>query len=395
MTTTAKKPEGIPVHPKPNKVLNVMKGPEVLTPAQIKDIVESRPNHNSRKLMADKYGISVLRVTNIWKQYYGGATLKDYGTGIKRALPNGDVRTADLTLRKFRSERGTYLAKEPKIVDNTTAKAAPIRKLAPKKILGSLPEDGEGVDLDLHNTAQMGDNEAQILAGEMRAGNDNEELLTAVYDLLEHNQNISDRAISALESALKTAIKKGNKNSRARYSEEESNYSDSNIETDNDDSTATYKNASSTNKSRRGVEGHRDDNDEHRETYRESPTRVRSTVGVPENSGTRLVGDPQLGQDIRKTSPGSRTRAQPVYRTVHNGNTRGQEQGNPNSASRSESKISGAEHNPGQGYIQPHNPHNSAQQYPQPSASFGLYSDSRNRPSENIQGISWLKRRPA
>lgn len=385
-------PAGMPAHAKPRKWQHEMKGPELLTPAQIKDIVEFRPNRGSRDILATKYGISVDRVTNIWRQFYGGSTLADYKTGLKKKLPTTDVRTADMNWRNFRSERGTYSARAPKVVDHT-AKAAAVRKLAPlKKVVN--PE-GPTADLDLDAVDEMGDKEAQILAGELRAGNNNEELLTAIYELLDHNQNISDRAIGALENALKTVSKSGRRKQSAQYADSESNYEDSNIVTDTDDSTITYREERPQHMGRRQSERIREDIYEGPEASAGRGVQHQSAMAVHEESALRLVRPNQLGQELREGPPTTGGRAQPIYHTERTGSQQiCKEQGNTGQASGFKSQISPAEYDPGQGSFQSNNAYNSTQQHTQPNPSYGLHSQSGDRPGEIVPGLSWLKKRP-
>lgn len=376
-------------HKKPNRYVHEVKGPEVLTPSQIKDIIESRPLPFARKKMSDKYGISVVRVNNIWKQYYGGGTLKDYETGLKVPLPTEAIKTADITMRKFRTERGTYMAKDPKIInENPAAIATAVRRLKPsRKIVNK--------DLDLDNTDAMGDNEAEILAGEVSAGNNSSELLEAVYELLEHNQHISDRAISALENALKAVSKRQSRAQRRNagsYSEySESDYDASNIGDTEDDSTITYK----TQTPGRGVANIPQNILEGDNGRGINSVESRGPMDVYEGATNRLAGHNQMGEACRKGTPGSDPRAQPLYTRVGVG---GQQYTSPEQVNSGEtiglkSALPPIEHNSSQGGLQSNSAHNYPQCYPWTRTGVGLHSGGGDRSGETVQGIPWLKRR--
>lgn len=394
MTTLAQtNTSGMPSHPKPGKSnahMIAVKGPEVLTAAQIKDIVESRPNVGARKAMSDKYGISITRVTHIWKQYYGGGSLKDYQTGLKMPLPKSDMRTADINTRKFRTERGVYSAREPKVVAQADQnnKAASVRKLLPvRKVAGG----SNATDLDLDDVDSMGDREAQIMAGEVRAGNDNEELLSAIYEMLDHNQNISDRAISALENALKVVSSR-----KARNNSVETEDDDSNIYTDNDDSTVIYKKKTQPTEKHNRNGGSRYDKNRMESTESDTGGDLEYSPAVLLDKGSTsgLVGSHNVDPRIREISPRSGARAQPIYRTERASAIQQPIQANSGQIVGPQSALPPAEYNAGERDIQPHYALNNSQQHSRPEQGHQLYWNGGNRPSQIIPGLSWLKPRP-
>lgn len=161
-----------------------LKGPLKLSIETIKDIVNSRSMHNARSKLAEKHGISENRVNRIWTEYYGGNTLKDYKTGLKKPLP--DDLKEEKTPRQVIIGNKKLTAKEPVV------KAQVARTLSPKVRKQTLDID------DLDNAT---DQEADIIAGAVHAGNDNSELIEAMRYLIESNKSLSDSARENLKTA--------------------------------------------------------------------------------------------------------------------------------------------------------------------------------------------------
>lgn len=384
-----------------NKYLHEVKGPTHLSPATIKDIVESRPLPHARDDLAKKYGISVNRVGNIWKDYYGGTTLKDYKSGLKKELPTDIVKTADITTRRFKSERGLYSAKDPKVIDHANAKAQAIRKVAP------MPTQKRAVnDLDLDNTDDMGDTEAQILAGEVSAGNNSGELLSAIQLMLEHNQNISDRAVSALEKALRVASKmrRDNKyNDETDY--EATDIEDSNYAVSNDDSTIGYKKVATpiSHKGSRVVQQPEGDPgsslgdtryyEDDIQEQRGSDSQYYPALGVRQSGDVRLAGLDQGSTRLREGAAGPGTRAQPVYRTERNrpAVSTDEEQGDYYQNSRYQSEVPTTEYYGRQRGIQPNITYDVTKQYSQSEPSTNISGRSGDRSGQTVPGIPWLR----
>lgn len=382
------------------KYIHEVKGPAVLTANQIKDIVESRPVPDARKKMAAKYGISVVRVTNLWKQYYGGSTLKDYASGLKIALPTESIKTADINMRKFKSERGVYTAKEPKSI---AQKAVSVRKLNPNLAAKqNWRQDAESKSSDLELIPEEVTNEdAEIMAGEVTAGNNNEELLETIYEVLEHNHNLSTHAISALENALDVVSR--NKYMKSRYNNKKLDESDyeSNYESDNidDDSTVDWKKKKSPFEPKINDKnaGRESDKIRHevREEFANSPdsgVQHSPAVLLAPGGANRLVGSNTMGKNLWEGSSGLGARAQPIYRTVGAADVR-EEQANTGQTSGRQPQIPQTEYDPRQRFIQPHNSHNNLEQYPQSVQSAGLYSAGGAGSRQTVPGAFWVKRR--
>ena len=375
MTTNKSKPKGTRYE---------MKGPPVLTPAVIADIVQSRAEKGARDSLALKYGISTNRVGNIWKEYYGGGTMADYKTGIKKSLPTENVITADITSRRFNTPRATYVAKEPRVIDTPTTKAKVTRKLAAaKKVIK---------DLDLDKLEDMGDKEAEILAGEANAGNNSSELLEAIASMIAHNQNISERAVEALEGALKIALKAA-KTKKKYYNDSE--YDDTDIDSiDTDDSTAQYREKKKHTRGGRREEVFEDILEESEGDSRDGDERGPK-VDIYTGAPIRLAQPDKVDKGVRKGSPRSGARAQPVYRTQREGefSTAATQQTHTSQAVGSKSALYQTQHVQSQGTVQPDHAHNNTQQYPQPGQGSRLYGNGGNGSSSPFPSVPWLKRR--
>ena len=157
---------------KRSPVLNEPKGPAILASEEIRDIVESRTIKGARKILSEKYGISIKKVGDIWKKYYGGTTLQDYHTGLKIELPTEPVNIHDGSLRSVKTDRGTYVAAEPKIKTGTG-------KARVKRVLLNKPTS-EDID---------------IMSGEIEAGNNNKDLLMSLNKFTNVAQEISNQAL--------------------------------------------------------------------------------------------------------------------------------------------------------------------------------------------------------
>ncbi len=370
-----------------------MKGPKQLAPEAIKDICENRATPNAVRILAKKHGISENRVKSIWGIYYGGTTLKDYGTGLKKPLPEKAVDQTDLTRRVIKTERGIYETREPKTMRAAAAadigsRATAIRKQKAK------PQPPK--DLDLDNVGDMDDNDARILAGEMQAGNNSAELLEAVERLIEHHQNISERTLVSLEKALESANRR--RHSR-RDDASDTDYSvttdiddeEDNVE-DTDDSTAVYRSPAKA-PARARPQRQPDEYRQLEQEFGDSGVYDGDAMGQYEEPVMGLDGPNQLGPQVRQRPPGHSTRAQPVYRAVRDRPiySADQEQGYYSQAQGHEYEVPAAQYDPIQGRIQPNNGHDNAQQYQGPRQGPRIYSDSGIGPGAALSKYPWIK----
>jgi hypothetical protein len=170
----------------------VVKGPEKLSLEIIKDVVNSRGITAARNVLAKRHGISENRINKIWREYYGGSTLEFYKTGLKKQLPDSEE---DLT-QPARLKREVRVGNKKLTVEEPTVRAQATRKITAvhKKPVGP-PE------LDIDNIDAADDTTADIVAGEINQGNDNEDLITCMYQLIESNKNLSESARTNLETA--------------------------------------------------------------------------------------------------------------------------------------------------------------------------------------------------
>lgn len=203
----------------PRKGRLEVKGPAKLPITMIKDIVNNRGIPKARQVLAKKHGISEHRVDNVWKEYYGGKLLEDYKTGLKKPLPDAETVAKGPT-------REVKVGSKKIIVEEPTVRAHAARKLDPsqKKIVTPTPE------LDIDNLDSADDTTADIISGEIQQGNDNEDLISAMYELIESNKNLSESARVNLESARDYYEKTKRKYKKLRAQSKNTKYSRSSID---------------------------------------------------------------------------------------------------------------------------------------------------------------------
>lgn len=164
-----------------------IKGPEKLPIEMIRDIVNSRAIPHARDVLSKKHGISINRIDKLWREYYGGHTMTHYKSGLKKPLPDGGGSLPSGRTRSSVAGKRKVMAEEPAV------RAQPARVL--QKINKKPPE------LDTDNLADADDSTADIISGEIQQGNDNEDLIEAMYALIETNKDLSESARTNLETA--------------------------------------------------------------------------------------------------------------------------------------------------------------------------------------------------
>jgi len=367
--------------------IHSLKGPERLSPEMVKDIVESRGTPNARKELAKKHGISETRVGRLWTEYYGGGKLSDFKSGIKKPLPSEPINNADITLRRIKTERGEYKAREPKI-EKIDPKVDAKKRAAPSKIYKP------SKDLVLNESAidDMSDRDAELIAGEIGAGNNNPQLNEIFNKLIESR----DRDTAYLYKLAKNGLK-NNYNDDLDYSTVD--------ETDDDDSTAYYntKNRGVSNADSMGCKKIHGwiENAENSENSRPFSVRGQSeldannTSMVLRNNSVRRSEEAYSGNP-REYQSASRSgaRAQPVY-IGHRSESEEfeQEQERSKEPSRYESKVSSSEHDPSQRSVQQNNAHNINKYISKSEQSIGVSGRSGNGSCQTVPGIPWLKLR--
>jgi hypothetical protein len=385
--------------PNTKKFIHDLKGPAVLAPIEIKDIVESRTAKGARQDLAKKYGISEKRVMTIWNRYYGGSTLKDCASGLKIPLPAIDVPTKDITMRRCKTERAEYAAKAPKTKDlDRPVRASAIRKIPARKEVGR--------DLELI-PADMDDTDAEIIAGEIEAGNNSAELIAAMTELINSNKELSESARDSLKLARKSL--KQRTSARSKYISQSEEDNESNID---DDSTIDYRKyeTASESESEAGTRamGHdkssrkngpvrnsgdtRDDSGCYNEVYQSNPAVEQRVRNLP-HMERYMEFDKRPG--IRAT--GSSNRAKPVYQIKREWSESDEESGDNNENSRYESTISSAKYDAGKRGVQSNNSYIGNKLGPQPGQIGRISGPGGNRSSETVAVLSFadqVRKRP-
>lgn len=379
------------------KFIHDLKGPAILSPTEIKDIVESRAEKGARKDLAKKYGISEKRVLTIWKEYYGGGTLKDYASGLKKELPNSDVKTKDINMRRIKTERAQYSAKEPKVkdLDKPDTRASSIRKI-PVKIDRELQLDPKTMD----------DHDAEVVAGQIQAGNDSSELIAVMTELINSNKQLSESAIKSLKLARET-VKKRNKNTSDNI------YSQS--ENDTDDSTTIYKPKKKQTKfvspdiseyteeseyETESEEGDRfiqyanDISGARRKDARIDDSRCNAAISIPIQRVPDMDRHMEFDQGLRLRPTGHTGRAKPIYKTGGERAEYDEESGYNFEDSRYEQEIPSVKHNSRKNAVQSNNSHFNNKFNKEPRESQRISGKGRVGPIENMEKIPWFKPRP-
>lgn len=387
---------------KNKKFIHELKGPAILTPIEIKDILELRPQVGARKTLAQKYGVSEKRIANIWCDYYGGGTLKDFATGLKKPLPTVDIKNTDFNMRKIKTERAEYAAKMPKTkdLDRPDTRARSVRKV---------PVVNKDLEL---NTDEITDADAQIIAGQVRAGNNNEELIALMTELIHSNKQLSESAVNALKVASITYQK--------RIKQEKENIND-NIESF-DDSTAAYKkklrsdpddcpsdseSCTETEYSEESA-GYRDmgysqiNEKSNIPGYYDEPRtgiesrRIYSRVGETSKRTIQPTRSVQQRMDnnkgLRIRTTGREERAKPIYKTQRRTAESDEECSSNIENSGHEQAVSNTKYNPRETSIQSDNSNRNNKRDQKPSESRTIPGRGGVRPSQNLQPLSWLKR---
>jgi len=182
------------------------KGPSVLPLDVLHDIVGNRGQTGARDKLAKKHGISTTRVVKIWNEYYGGGKISDYQSGLKKPLPTKEMYEKD-NAREVATPRGKYKTAEPILKKDTRATPRIVKKTMKRSA------DSE---LDLSNLtvgelpAKALNAQANLLAGQVNAGNNNADLLAAIHELLQSQRDMLTRGtVSNLVEAQNTAIERG------------------------------------------------------------------------------------------------------------------------------------------------------------------------------------------
>lgn len=180
-----------------------LRGPPVFSNEAIHDIVTRRHEKNALRSLMEKYDVTANRIYTIWKSYYGGKTLADAAGGLIRPLPSKQTNTVEVApgVRMVKTDKFTLKATPP------TPRAKVQKVIPPTKTIVETPNE------DLTPDA-----EAELVSGAIQAGNDNEQLINQMYELMNTNTQLSQHAIQALKHAEKFYKKNKNKRSTYEYS---------------------------------------------------------------------------------------------------------------------------------------------------------------------------------
>lgn len=412
-----------------NKHIHALKGPDVLAPDVIKDIVERRNIPDACNKLAAHHGVSIQRIRVIWATYYGGTTLADYKTGLKKPLPTAAIPQKDITMRKLNTERAHYAAREPKTIAAAAKADIGARAHAVKKIpVKPQPNSDQYRDLELdpEALAQMDDEEAEIIAGEVASGNNSSLLREALNALVLTNKNLSSITKQHLRAAYNEGRNKksnsGTKKSGAlRYNDETSNESETDDASNScagadDVSEETDSELDATDDegqlrcldgtSGPGLEGCFESGGTLPPEYYDNrqPPQQCINRGIEnrddyirrgaanQRGGRASIIHSQLGN---QGATGPAARARPVFT---NGGSAGPESGPLQAdylqAGGYEQEIPPAQHYKGQERVQSHYARYDDQQLPLPSQGNGVSRPGGNRPGQGVAGISWLRPRP-
>lgn len=369
-----------------------LKGPERLAPEVVKDIIESRRQVNARKTLSEKYGISQSRVGRLWVEYYGGGKISDYNSGLKKPLPTAPINNADITVRNVKTARAQYTAKEPAVEKIDPKKDAQLRAkpVRVSKIQKELVLEDEVID-------DISDQQAEVIAGQIGAGNDNPQLLAVFERLLESK----DRDTEYLYKLAKKGLRHKSSSYDNTYSTE-TDYESSNIEdvtTDDDDSTALYKRNSP--RISRGAPGDGDNGYSHGHSSaglqtpayparRDGPAPsmvLRDSSSQPSglNAGDYAFDGVRFAP-ARAGNPG--------VRGQHEAGARAPQQANTYQNTGYQPPLPAAQYNPSTGGFQQSATYDGSQRDAQPRQGGSIPGRGGDNSGQTVPGLPWLKIKP-
>jgi hypothetical protein len=328
------------------------KGPETLGDQAITDIVYGRTLTDARKVLAKRFGVAERRIDEIWREYYGGTTLKHAKNGLKKqppcaqrdvpqVVPRNSVQVLPDGTRILKTVRGTYTLKKPASAAGGEPRTAEIVD----KIAAGEPE----LELEAVGTgapADISDNDAaKIVAGQVLAGNNNPELLAVLDRLAELGENMSRTTELLVKQArekarnkrLGAAIVPKQKNSardiERSYDLGKSGYDDASSESD---SAAEYDDETSYESSDGGL-----DNVEYVDAPSWAPPSRASSVLDKQRIRFRDEDSEAMDHDdgLLERTTGRKGRAEPVYSAVARRPVRAAGQANTSGTSGSRQQV--------------------------------------------------------
>lgn len=387
--------------------IHATKGPAILPQEVIKDILENRCKKGARKALAEKYGISEKRVSLLWAAYYGGATLKDYASGLKKPIPESGEQTSNITTRKVKSAIAQYSAAEPATQELERSKRANYTrkiKVSPREL-----------NLDPQS---MTDADIEIAASEISAGNNSKQMIDALVELVSSNRQLSESALQSIKLAkksLKTKSKdimsssdidtddsqavtrKRFETSKIPLSTEEYDLSRSGDYGDDEESYSSDLEKRKYTKCKNGNDG----------SCRGSVSNLSGVKARLGNCREPCDADILLKNDVRfiprhmecdkglRVRPSGHTRrASPVFAINREEPACNEESGDNIQDSRYEPSIHPIKHDGSKRNVQQDNSYNDIERYKKPGEGMGISRESRNRSSETIPKLPWFGTRP-
>lgn len=383
------------------------KGPAILPCAVVNDILSNRFITGARVVMSKKHGISEARVNSLYKEYFGGATIAHAKTGLKKPIP-ADGAGLPGEKREAKTPRGKYVAAEPKTREDSRAKPRVIKK--------PIQTSANTAELDLDKLGDLPasalNQQANIIAGQIHAGNNNEDLIAAIHELIKNNELLSRATYSNLLAAQSeisaTADKKAEKDlmlsDNIAESEEqikptddstkfETPTAESDYPTDIDEASESASDDDTT-----GGRSHSRHTEERPQLLSRGIS--RSNIGFPARPGVpsivrqpagrlqRVQPDMELNSRDRVRPTGNRPRAQPVSKISQRPEESegSEESANSGEDSEYEQEVHKSKHrSANKGRIQPHNTRNNDQHSARAGQGGRVPGPSRNGSRANLQ----------
>lgn len=174
--------------------------------AVVHDVVNNRGIPRARDVLSKKHGISVGRVESLWRHYYGGVNQLCFESGLKRPLPplENTVTAESPVPRKYK-------------VSVAPVKSVPVSAVEKKEQKMAAKAVREEITTD--NIAENDPNEfAELVSGQVAAGNDNPLLLEAITTMIESNRDLTAASVKTLKAAKRALEKAAKISTRKVYS---------------------------------------------------------------------------------------------------------------------------------------------------------------------------------
>lgn len=374
---------------------------EVIPVDVVNDIIDNRFIPRARDELAKKHGISSHRVYKIWVDAFGGGTI-DHAKNCKKVVrPQMAVDTGG-DIIEHSTPRGKYKAPKPKNKPDARANPKVIKK--PIKYA-----ERESSDLDLDKIAsgdlspEVLNQQANIISGQIQAGNDNSDLAMAIRELIENNKHLGtltratyDNLLAAKNKIDEELMKKSEDDTdNIKHSpDEKPEFDDSTKIAPEDSQTDVSDNASSDEEERRSDIRYSETVDkpysrgrERRDEYIQ-PYSVNTPVSRFPTASLQPVRETmERDSELRVRPTKNRTRAQPIHKIKRRPNEPewSEESANNSEDCESEQEIHTSKQLPLQRPIQSHNARDNDKHYQRSRSSAAIVRPGRDRPSSHQQ----------